>query len=56
MASHTICQPGFYLASTVCPVVLWVGLWNWTDLLQLMDLRPVAQPLKASVALSVKWK
>lgn len=56
---HGLTQPllaGLYLVSTVCPVVLWAGLCNCTDQLQLLDWRPVAQPLKASVALSVKWR
>lgn len=54
VASHSICWAGLHLASAECPAMLRAGLWNWTDLLQLLDLRPVAQPLKASVALSVK--
>lgn len=55
-ALSSICSASLYLVSTVYSVVLLAGLKSQTALLQLLNLKPVAQPLKASIVWSVKWR
>lgn len=56
MVLSSICTVSFYLASAVFSVVPRAGLWSQTDLLRLLNVKPVAQAFKALVVLSAKWR
>lgn len=62
-SERSLCHPPFTVSPssvpmrpTVCSVVPWAGLGVGQTCSSSLDLRPMAQPLAASIILFVKWR